>query len=271
MLEQVESLAKGSPGGKVGVSQKESWRWQGWQEAAVEQRTSWRDAGGEAEGLGGQTVAQLAGKPPPAAPQLQQRALPGKSLLLHPWEQPPVASGLAHLSQPGIAGQEKKTLMCSSISALVSWSPPLLPSQDLGWQLLPSPRPRGGGGINLSRQLGRGKGPLSSSAQDVGTAWGQRPHQPCSRADLEHISHGQEPPNPLLTHPHPSVGRRKEAGGISPVLAQQRGFGGFLPCSSCSCWLCCGRLCRALGEDLLPLSCCRGQAEPPLQHSTRLA
>lgn len=36
-----------------GVSQEKSWGWKGWQEAAVEQGTGWREAGGEAEGLGG--------------------------------------------------------------------------------------------------------------------------------------------------------------------------------------------------------------------------
>lgn len=70
------------------------------------------------------------------------------------------------------SAEKKKTLMCLSISALVSWSTPLLPLQELGWQLLPSPRPRGGGGINLSRQLGRGKRPLSSSATGHGHSLG---------------------------------------------------------------------------------------------------
>lgn len=91
----------------------------------------------------------------------------------------------------------------------------------------------------------------------MGTARGQSPLQPCSRANLEQISHGQEVPNPFLTYPHPPEGRRKGAGRIGHSRGNLGSFShgcpALAPCGAGGCaghWAgpCC--LCPAAGARL---------------------
>lgn len=184
------------------------------------------------------------GKGRGAAPPRQQRALPGKSLLLHHREPLPWPRGSRFTRTQGQLGRKNPDVLQHLCPGELQPSPPPLAGPWLAAAAQPSPQRR----RNQPQQgVGRGKGPLSSSAQDTGTARGQSPHQPCSRAGLERISHGHEFPSPFLTYSHPSVERRKEVGRISPVQRQQREFGQLLPLTPCSCCQGCGRLCRAPG------------------------
>lgn len=147
-------------------------KWRAWQKPVQEESWSVLEEL-EMEGLaGGSCGAQLEGcwgrgtgagghSWHGKCPQTQQRAVPGKSLLLHLWG----CHGLrARTSLTPRGGSTQKPLLCFGLSAPVSRSPALLPLQGPGCSCSP-------GGELTSASSGGEQGALSSSAQDMGTAW----------------------------------------------------------------------------------------------------
>lgn len=154
-----------------------------------------RDAGGEALGLGGRAVAQLARERPPDPAKGSAREIPAPSSLR------------AHTSVRPRGSSTEKPLLRFGIPALVSWSP------DLSSCRVPAAAAPQEGELT-SASSGGEQGAPELICTGHGHSLGQRSQQPSSRANLEQISHGQELPNPFPTDCHPAVERRKEVGRI---------------------------------------------------------